>query len=34
MSLTGVILEPKRFAVHDGPGIRTTPAAAAGLFCP
>ncbi len=24
MSLTGVILEPKRFAVHDGPGIRTT----------
>lgn len=24
MSITGIILEPKRFAVHDGPGIRTT----------
>ncbi len=23
-NLTGIILEPKRFAVHDGPGIRTT----------
>lgn len=24
MSITGIVLEPKRFAVHDGPGIRTT----------
>lgn len=24
MSTTGILLDPKRFAVHDGPGIRTT----------
>ena len=24
MSVTGVLLDPKRFAVHDGPGVRTT----------
>ena len=24
MTLQGTLLEPKRFAVHDGPGIRTT----------
>ena len=24
MNITGIVLEPKRFAVHDGPGIRTT----------
>lgn len=24
MEVSGIVLEPKRFAVHDGPGIRTT----------
>ena len=24
MSVTGILLDPKRFAVHDGPGVRTT----------
>lgn len=24
MDIIGIVLEPKRFAVHDGPGIRTT----------
>ncbi len=24
MDVTGILLDPKRFAVHDGPGIRTT----------